>query len=73
MGSNLVGNEIGTLFFFSVVLEGIWEGDSKPRRGSQGGGCKSSYSERDLTTPKSLRGWVRERGGSKEFGALRNP
>ena len=34
MGSNLVGNEIGTLFFFkkkSVVLEGIGEGKRKPR------------------------------------------
>jgi len=42
MGSNLVGNEIGILFF-SVVLEGIWEGNSKTRRGPQGGGWKSSY------------------------------
>jgi len=33
MGSNLVGNEIGTLFF-SVVLEGIWEDKRKPRKGS---------------------------------------
>jgi len=44
MGSNLVGNEIGIgILFFSIVLEGIWEGNSKPRRGSQGGGWKSFF------------------------------
>ena len=40
MGSNLelVGNGIGTLFFKSVVFEGIWEGKRKPRKENRGAG-----------------------------------
>ena len=42
MGSNLVGNEIGTLFFYNVVLEGMWEGN---RKGEAKGGWKTSYND----------------------------